>query len=128
MRDLLVQCVPSVVLLKTMSLALQPLSKLQSDQEMNTRPPPSTVAEGRPALRRPPSSPRLGACAICCAAVQLWPPLVEVKLETPPLKSAKGTTTVPLSITSGLPLMPKSLPWVVLGEPQVWPPSVEVLM
>src|SRR5271166_5806427 len=117
MRDLLVQCVPSVVLLKTMSLALQPLSKLQSDQEMYTLPPPSRVADGRPALRRPPSSPRLGACAICCAAVQLWPPLVDVKLEIPPSKSANGTTTVPFGITSGLPLMPKSSPWVVMGVP-----------
>src|SRR5579863_10405630 len=94
MRDLAVQCTPSVELLKTMSLAEQLLSKLQSGQEIYTRPPPSMVLEGSPALRRSPSSPWLGACAIWIAAVQLWPPLVEVNADMPPLKSAKGTTTV----------------------------------
>src|SRR5271167_1562132 len=105
-RTTWLQCVPSLELLYTMSFALQPLSKRQSGQETYTVPAPSMAVEGRPALRNPPSSPLLGALAILTAAFQLWPPLVEVNADIPPLKSAKPTTTVPLGCTTGLPPIP----------------------
>src|ERR1700679_118781 len=111
-----------------MSLAVQLVSKLQSDQERYTVPVPSMAEEGRPARRRPPASPWLGALAMLAAAVQLWPPLVERKADMPPSKSANGTTTVPFGCTTGLPPMPLSLAAVVMGVPQVTPPSVDVLM
>src|ERR1700755_1285932 len=110
-----------------MSFAEQLLSKLQSDQERYTVPAPSIAAEGKPALRMPPASPWLGAVAMLTAPVQLAPPLVEMKADMPPSKSAKGTTTVPLGCTSGLPPIPKSPFAVVFGALHVKPPSVEVL-
>src|ERR1700758_1537331 len=103
MRTFCDQCTPSLELLYTMSLAEQPLSKLQSDHEVYTVPAPSIAADGSPALRRPPASPWLGALAILTARVQLCPPLVDMKADMPPSKSAKGTTTLPLGCTTGLP-------------------------
>src|SRR6185312_3301761 len=86
------------------------------------------AADGRPALRRPPFSPRLGAFAILTEAFQLAPPLVELKALMPPPKSAKLTTTVPFGNTRGWPPMPESKLAGFFAGPHVAPPSVEVLM
>src|SRR5271166_7049264 len=89
------QWMPSLELLYTMSFAAQPDSKRQSGQETKTLPAPSTAVEGRPGLRRPPASPWLGALAMLTARAQVWPPLVDMKADIPPLKSANPTTTLP---------------------------------
>src|SRR5271157_4765198 len=105
-RTTWLQCVPSLELLYTMSFALQPLSKRQSGQETYTVPAPSMAVEGSSALRRPPASPWLGALEMLTAAVQLLPPLVDMKADMPPLKSANPTTTLPLGCTTGFTPIP----------------------
>ena len=62
------------------------------------------------------------------AAVQLWPPLVDINADMPPLKSANPTMTVPFGCTTGFTPMPLSKPAVAFADPQVSPPSLEVLI
>src|ERR1017187_8850343 len=100
------QWIPSVELLYTMSLAAQPLSKRQSGHDTYTLPAPSMAVEGRPALRRPPASPWLGALAMLPAHVHVWPPLVDMKADMPPPKSANPTITLPLGCTTGFTPIP----------------------
>src|SRR5215831_19133513 len=123
-----VHVVPFPDLLITISLVEQFVRKPQSGHTTYTLPLASIAAEGNPALRMSPASPWLMNCPTFTAAVQLCPPLVELKACTNPLKPRIGTITFPFGFTNGIPPIPKSLPCVATGVLQVIPPSVEVLI
>src|SRR6266480_2362249 len=124
---------PSLVVLKTISLYLQPGSNRQSDHATYTLPDLSISAEGRgTSARMPPCGTWRSAGETITVALQLLPPLVEMKdlilkgwvaFNTKP---RIGTTTLPLGRTTGCPPMPKSWLAVSFGGPQVSPPLWEV--
>ena len=61
--------------------------------------------------------------------VQLAPPSVDMNEKMRGgLKPSMGTMTVPFGWTTGWPPMATNLLGMVLGVPQVRPPSLEVLM
>src|SRR5579872_2626290 len=129
MRERDVQEVPLFEELMTRSLALQPGRKLQSDQTTYTVPAPSTAALGSPGLRKPPASVCSLSGPILTLRPQLDPPLVDMKAAiSPELKLKIGTTTLPFGWTTGCPPIPNSSSAVFFAVPQVWPPSVEVLI
>src|SRR5579859_2400077 len=77
-----VQLVPLLEVLMTISLALQPLSNLQSDQTTKTLPAPSISAVISEPERIFPASVWWLIDATVTVLLQLVPPLVEVKART----------------------------------------------
>ena len=93
------QFTPSLEVLKTMSLAGQPGSKVQSSQATKTLPAPSISAVGSGDVRRSPATEWKLMGAIVTALVRVRPPSVEPKAEIfarPSIDSnAVSTSTAP---------------------------------
>src|SRR6266700_3324155 len=102
-RARLDQFTPSLEELKTMSLAGQPGSKLQSSQATWTLPAPSISADGRGDVRRSPETGWKLMVAIVTALVRVAPPSVDpnVAILARPSIDSNGTTTLPLGCTTG---------------------------
>src|SRR5207237_7678907 len=89
-----------------------------------TRPPPRRVYGGMP-----PFGPKKTSCPTRDGLLQVWPPSVDLIDRTVVSKQSEmGMTTVPLGCTSGWPPITQVSSGVVLGAPQVAPPSVDVLI
>src|SRR2546423_12429829 len=128
-RETADQVRPSVEVLSTMSLALHPRRNRQSLQTTYTLPVPSISADGSGPLRRLPASVWSRTRATVTLLLQVAPPLVETNEMIAVSKAfAAGTTTVPFGCTTGCPPSPVALLAVGTGEPQVSPPSVDVLI
>src|SRR4051794_13080855 len=113
--------------LMTMSFVLQPRRKRQSFHTTYTVPAPSISADGKGPSRRPPATASCRMVAIVVTALQLTPPLVELKAPIAlSFALSIGTITVPSGRTTGCPPITPVL--FVDGILQVCPPSVDVLI
>src|SRR5712692_3780442 len=128
MRAGAVQTLLSLEALITRSLEAHAERKRQSCHTTYTVPAASIAAEGRGDVRRPPATRWSVIDEMVTEAFQLTPPLVEVKDCMNPVSPSYGTTTVPFGCTTGWPPMPWARSAVFNAGPQVWPPSVEVLI
>src|SRR4051794_27966288 len=120
-----VQVRPSVEVLITRSLTLQPLRKRQSCQTAYTLPAASISAEGSGSVRTP-ATACVGAVETAVTLDHVTPPLVErYAMIVAMFASAATMITSPSGCTTGWPPIPGKLSEVGTGVLHVSPPSVE---
>src|SRR5690242_9867395 len=123
------QVVPRVLvdLLYTISLRGHEVRKRQSAQATYTVPAPSISALGSGPSRRLLATVWCRMVAMVVVELHVTPPLVEWNAPTAvSLALSIGTITVPSGRTTGCPPMTPAL--LVFAAPQLWPPSVDVLI